>query len=146
MELKTKREAVIETINKLFVYTDSRQWQKLMEEVFTEEVLFDMSSLGAGPATRMKSRAICDMWAKGFDGIDHVHHQSGNFIVDFNAEGEADVLCYAIAIHYKKAARQGNTREFVGSYTLHTSFTDDGWRIDSFRYDLKYIAGNTDLV
>jgi hypothetical protein len=145
MEYKSKREAVVELVNKLFVYTDLRQWDKLLKDVFKEEVLFDMESAGAGPAKKLTAREICDMWSNGFAGIDQVHHQSGNFIVDFMDETEADVLCYAIAIHYKQAATLGKTREFVGSYALHASLTDQGWRLDGFRYNLKYINGNTEL-
>jgi hypothetical protein len=145
MELKSKRETIIELANKLFIYTDSRQWQMLIKEVFKEEVLFDMSSMGAGAAKATLASEICDMWKKGFEGIDQVHHQSGNFIVDFEDETRARIFCYATATHFKKSASHGNTREFVGSYDIHVSFTDLGWRIDGFRYNLKYINGNSDL-
>ncbi len=51
MEVKTKREEIIELVNKLFIYTDSRSWSKLMKEVFKEKVYFDMESMG-GPKGR----------------------------------------------------------------------------------------------
>ncbi len=146
MEVRTKREAVIELVNKLFVYTDSKQWHLLIKDVFKEKVFFDMSSMGGGTPKEMTASAICDMWREGFAGIDHVHHQAGNYIVDFyNDEVQAKVFCYAVASHFKKAATLGNTREFVGAYELHASFTDFGWRIDKFKYDLKYITGNAEL-
>jgi hypothetical protein len=145
MELKSKREAIVELVNKLFIYTDSRQWNRLLKDVFKEKVLFDMSSLGGGPAKELTASAICDMWSSGFTGIDQVHHQAGNIIVDFTEEDEAEVFCYAIASHYKAAAAQGTTREYVGSYNLHASFTDLGWRLDGFKYNLKYITGNSEL-
>ncbi|MBT1701134.1 nuclear transport factor 2 family protein [Fulvivirgaceae bacterium PWU4] len=145
MELRSKREELIELANKLFVYTDSRQWQRLLGEVFKEEVLFDMASAGAGPAKTLSASVICDMWNNGFAGIDQVHHQSGNFIVDFKSDTEAAIFCYAIASHYKQAATQGKTREFIGSYELHASLTDLGWRLDGFKYNLKYINGNVEL-
>jgi hypothetical protein len=145
MEVKTKQEAVIEVVNKLFIYTDAQQWNKLISEVFKETILFDMSSMGAGPAKKMSANAVCDMWKDGFKDIDHIHHQAGNYLVEFSEDGEADILCYAIALHYKKSATKGQTREFVGSYTLHASFTDQGWRLDSFKYALKFVSGNADL-
>jgi hypothetical protein len=132
MDLRSKREEIIELVNKLFVYTDLRQWNKLLKEVFKEEVLFDMSSLGAGEPKKLRAKEICDMWNKGFEGIDQVHHQAGNHIVEFNGEIEARVFCYAVATHYKEAAKQGKTRDFVGTYDLHASLTDLGWRLDSF--------------
>lgn len=145
MELKSKREQLVELANKLFVYTDLRLWSKLVKEVFKENVLFDTSSTGAGPAKELSARAICDMWEAALAGIDYVHHQAGNIIVDFKGDDQAEILCYAIASHYKEAATRGKTREFVGSYNLHASFTDQGWRIDGYKYDLKYITGNAEL-
>ena len=146
MDLKSKREEIIELVNKLFVYTDSQQWNKLLKDVFKETIHFDMSSMGAGPAKDLKAASVCEMWRNGFADIDQVHHQSGNFIVDFISDIEADIFCYAIASHYKRSATKGNTREFVGSYQLHASLTDIGWRLDKFRYNLKYVGGNEELT
>lgn len=148
MELKSKNDLVIEVVTKLFVYTDRRDWKKLLAEVFMEEVVFDMSSLGAGPAKKIRATEICEMWSKGFEGIDHVHHHAGNYIVKFNSETEtvaADVLCYATATHFKSNARNGSTREFVGDYVIHVSLTDLGWRVDKFRYNVKFVLGNKEL-
>ncbi|WP_199200249.1 nuclear transport factor 2 family protein [Adhaeribacter arboris] len=97
------REQLIEIVNKLFVYTDSREWQKIQEEIFAKKVLFDMSSLGAGDPAEKTSQEICAMWNTGFQGIDAIHHQSGNFLVTAT-ENTATVFCYAIANHYKEAA------------------------------------------
>lgn len=147
MEVKTKREAVIELVNKLFVYTDSRQWHLIIKDVFKEKVYFDNSSLDNTAPRELTAGAICDLWREALKDIDHVHHHTGNFIVEFyNEEVQAKVFCYATASHYKKSASRGNTREYVGAYELHASFTDFGWRIDKFKYDLKYITGNTELV
>jgi hypothetical protein len=144
MQTFTTREQIIETVNRLFVYTDYREWQKLQTEVFTPTVHFDMSSLGAGAAKDLAAGEICAMWETGFAGIDAVHHHSGNFLVTVNGEA-ATVFCYAIASHYKAAATQGHTREFVGSYDLGLQRTADGWRISSFRYNVKYTSGNMEL-
>lgn len=142
----TTREQIIEVVNKLFVYTDDRQWQKLQDEVFLESVLFDMSSLGAGEPVILPAKHICDTWQKGFEGIDAVHHQAGNYLVAIKNE-KATVHAYAIALHYKKSATQGNTREFVGSYELGlTLLPGKVWRIHAFHYFLKYSNGNVNFL
>jgi hypothetical protein len=146
MELKSKHDTVIELVNKLFVYTDLQYWDKLLKEVFMEEVAFDMSSAGGGSRRTIRAAEICEIWQKAFAGLDHIHHQSGNYIVDFNGETEATIFCYAIATHYKQSATKGPVREFVGSYELRASFTDLGWRLAAFTYTLKYIHGNKELV
>ncbi|MFZ6011796.1 MAG: nuclear transport factor 2 family protein, partial [Bacteroidota bacterium] len=90
---KSKRDAIVELVNKLFVYTDSQQWQRLLAGVFKEEVFFDMSSMGGGAGTTLKATEICKAWKEGFSNLDQVHHHSGNFIVDFLSEIEANVFC-----------------------------------------------------
>ena len=146
METKSKRDEVIEVANKLFIYTDYHQWDKLLSDVFTTTVEFDMQSAGGGKAQELKAQDICNTWEKGFEDIDAIHHQAGNYIVKFNAdEIEAEIVCYAIATHYKNAALQGKTREFVGSYELKAVLTDEGWRLNGFKYNLKYVNGNIEL-
>jgi hypothetical protein len=142
---KSKREELIELVNRLFVLTDEQQWDLLIEQVFTETVVFDMSSVGGQPAAKMTSRSITENWKRSFEGLDSVYHQSGNFLVSFKEEGHAEVTCYAIAVHYKKKARNGTTREFFGDYVLVCVLTDVGWRINGLRYNMKFIRGNAEL-
>lgn len=135
---------ITETVNCLFVHTDNREWKELLEKVFADKVFFDMSSMGAGEPETMAARDICAMWEQGFKGLDAIHHQAGNYIIDLKKE-EADVVAYAIAGHYKKAATKGQVRTFTGSYNIHVIRTGAGWRIDRFRYNLKYMEGNISL-
>jgi hypothetical protein len=143
MEKLTVRESIVEVVNKLFVYTDYRKWDQLQQEVFTDVVFLDMSSLG-GTAEKTTAQAICEGWKQGFEGLDAVNHLAGNHLVTIT-DDEADVFVYATATHYKEAAAMEKTREFVGSYDLHLVNTNAGWRIDSFKYNLKYMTGNVDL-
>jgi hypothetical protein len=130
-----------ELANKLFMYTDSRDWDKLLEEVFTEDVWFDMSSAEAGNASSVPAKTICEMWKQGFSEIDSVHHQAGHYLITVD-EDHANIYAYSVATHYKKLARNGNTRTFTGSYELGAARTVSGWRLNSFKYNLKFLEGN----
>jgi hypothetical protein len=143
MENFSTRDFIVEIVNKLFVYTDSKKWAKLQQEVFSAQVLFDMSSVG-GENKTLASKEICDIWQKGFEGIDAVNHLAGNYLVDIQGE-TATVFAYATATHYKQAATQGHVREFVGTYDIHLTIENGSWKIDQFRYNLKYMNGNIEL-
>ncbi|HEV8285419.1 MAG TPA: nuclear transport factor 2 family protein [Chitinophagaceae bacterium] len=132
-----------EVSNKLFMYVDAQQWEKVLNEVFTETVWFDMTSAG-GEAKKLSAREICEAWRQGFIGLDAVHHQAGHYLITINGN-DADIYGYAMAAHYKKAASKGNSRMFVGSYDLKATKTDKGWRLSQFKYNLKYIDGNASL-
>ena len=138
------REEVVEILNRLFYYTDYRQWENLKSEVFADEVYMDMTSMGAEKAETLTSQVICDMWDAGFKELDAIHHQSGNYIINLHLE-TATAKAYSIASHYKESATQGKIREFVGSYDFHLIKTPKGWRIDQFTYNLKYVDGNVEL-
>jgi len=143
MEEYTLREQITEVINKLFVYTDLQKWDDLQTEVFTETVEFDMSTMG-GEKSDKSSKSICDGWKIGFKGLDAVNHLAGNYLITVLGEG-AEVFAYATATHFKASATKGKTREFTGSYDLHLIRTQGKWKIDKFRYNLKYATGNLEL-
>jgi len=133
-----------ELANKLFMYTDARDWDKLPGEVFSEIVWFDMKSAGGGEPKEIPATDICEIWRRGFAGLDAVHHQAGHYLIDIK-ENEATMFAYAIAIHFKQAAKTEKTRTFVGSYDLKATRTANGWRLSQFKYNLKFIDGNVSL-
>jgi SnoaL-like domain len=145
MEAKSKRDEIIELVNKLFIYTDNKDWDKLLAEVFTEKVMVDLSSTNGSETKEVMASEICKGWKEGLVDSDAIHHQAGNFLIKLkNDDVEAEVFCYAVATHVKKNAAQG-LQSFTGSYDLHAVLTDQGWRLDSFRYTLKFSSANTEL-
>jgi hypothetical protein len=103
-----------------------------------------MSSLaGGGPAT-LTPKAITDGWDAGLAPLQAVHHQAGNYSVEVSGD-TATAFCYGIAYHYKATESGRNTRVFVGSYDFHLVSHAGEWRIDRFRFTLKFIDGNSRL-
>jgi hypothetical protein len=143
MENFSMRDEITEVVNKLFVYTDMQEWDKLQNEVFAVKILFDMSSLGGEKAEKTAGE-ICEIWRTGFAGIDAVNHLAGNYLIKIE-NSTATVFAYATATHYKASAEKGQTREFVGTYNIGLTRGAGGWKIDQFKYNLKYATGNVDL-
>jgi hypothetical protein len=138
-----EKDRIIEAINHLFVFTDNRDWENV-KKCFTENVYFDMSSTGAEKVETLASIQIIDAWDKGLKPLEAIHHQAGKFKVDVE-DNAANAFCYGVAFHYKKTKSGKNTRTFVGSYNFHLTKIDSHWLIDSFRFNLKFIDGNSNL-
>ena len=137
-----QRDKVIDTITRLFIATDNRDWPAV-RACFTTQVVFDMSSLTGRPPELLDADAIVDAWNRGLRPLAAVHHQAGNFraLVDGDS---ARATCYAIAFHYRVHPSGQNTRTFVGSYDFR--LIDDGeWRISHFRFNSKFVDGNLEL-
>ena len=134
---------IIETINKLFIDTDNRDWPRV-RRCFTEDVLFDMSSLGGGEPQRLSPDRIVAAWEAGLKPLKAVHHQAGNYLVNVKGS-QAEAFCYGIASHYLPNRTNVNTRTFVGSYDFELVKDGGIWKIAMFKFNLKYIDGNPNL-
>lgn len=129
-----EKHEVLETINRLFIYTDKLEW-KQVQNCFDYKVLFDMSSVTNEEAVRLTPQQITDIWDKGLKTLKAVHHQTGNFAVDMNMD-EANVTCYGTAYHYTDSEE---IKTFVGSYDFHLNKKAGSWKIDMFKFNLKFI-------
>ncbi len=138
-----EKDRVIDIVNRLFINTDNRDWPAV-KTLFAPRVLFDMTSLVGGQPASVRPQEIVDGWDKGLKALKAIHHQTGNHIANIE-DNEATVFCYGVAWHYLPNKTNQNTRTFVGSYDIHLVKQDEDWKIDRFKYNLKFIDGNTDL-
>ena len=139
----TAKDEVIGAVNRLFIHTDNRDWERV-RRCFAPEVHFDVTSMVGGEPTTLTPDDIVAAWDEGLKHLEAIHHQAGNYLVDV-ANNEATVFCYGTASHYLPNDTESNTRTFVGSYDFHLKKDSDAWRIDRFKFDLKYIDGNPNL-
>ncbi len=137
------KDRIRQVITTLFVRTDQRDWPAV-RACFAPRVHFDMTSLAGGQPATMSPEEITRGWDEGLRALAAIHHQMGNLLIELWG-AEADAFCYAIATHYLPNRSGRNTRTFVGSYDLHLQRDGGGWRIDAFRFSLKYMEGNQQL-
>jgi hypothetical protein len=138
------RARVEDTVIRMFVATDERNWP-VVQACFTDPFTLDMSSLAGGAPASLSPHQVTQMWAEGFRTLDQVHHQVGNF--QTRIEGaRAAVRCYGIAFHYRDAiATAAKSRTFVGTYEFALVLQATAWRIETLRFNLKFIEGNRQL-
>lgn len=135
---------IVATLNDLFIGTDDQDWEKV-KKCFADVVLFDITSMTGGEPAGLTPDQITNMWAEGLRGLRAIHHQAGNYRVSVKGHN-ADAFCYGIAYHYLPNPTNNNTRVFVGSYDFHLIKKDASWKIDKFKFNLKFIDGNKDLL
>jgi len=138
------RVAIEDTVVRLFVATDERNWPAL-EACFTTPFTLDMTSMVGGSPAQLTPREVATAWATAFKPLDHVHHQIGNLQTTIEGSS-ARVRCYGIALHHRAAVTQGlKTRIFVGTYEIGLRLEGSQWRVAELKYLLKFIDGNADL-
>lgn len=138
------RQAVEDTVIRMFVATDERDWP-VLEACFTDPFTLDMTSMTGGVPVAMTPRQVGEAWAEGFKPLDHVHHQVGNLQTEVNGQ-TAVVRCYGVAFHHRsKIASSARTRMFVGTYELQLKVVAARWQISVLTFKLKFIDGNLEL-
>lgn len=143
LEFLIAKEAIVDTIHRLFIGTDNRDWA-MVEEALAPRVYVDMTSLAGGEPAEMRGADLARMWEEGLRPIQVVHHQVGNFRVTVG-EDRAEAFCYGTATHYRPTQSGRNLRTFVGSYDFVLTRLAGRWRITRFRFHLKYVDGNLEL-
>ena len=139
-----ERQEIEDVVVRLFVATDRRDWASV-EACLDNMVILDMTSLAGGEPLHMKPIDVIAVWKGGLEPIDQVHHQVGNFQIDVDGN-RATAFCYGVAYHYREnISSPSKTRTFVGSYDVHLTRTGAKWRIDLFRFNVKFIEGNREL-
>jgi hypothetical protein len=136
-------QQVVDAITDLFIATDEKDWPAVVD-CFTPTVRFDMSSAGGGAEADVPAMEIAAGWERGLAGLRAVHHQIGNFRVRLRGD-DADASCYGIASHWRPNPTGRNTRTFVGTYDVGLRRDGVRWRINRFRFNLKYVEGNLEL-
>jgi hypothetical protein len=143
LQILIERQRIADVVNRLFVGTDQRHWAQV-RSCLAPSVTFDMSSVGGGPPVQLSPEQIADGWEAGLRPIEAVHHQTGNLTIEGD-EQAATASCYGIAYHYRRTRSGKDTRVFVGSYDFHLIRRDGEWKIDLFRFKLKFVEGNREL-
>lgn len=136
-------QQIIETINKLFISVDNRDWENV-KAIFSDTVLLDYTSMAGGQPADLASADIIDSWKSILPGFDKTHHQLGNYIIETDAL-VAKVFCYGTATHYLSNESKNNLWTVVGSYDLELQTVSKAWRITKMKFNLKYIDGNGEL-
>lgn len=137
------KQNVIQKVTELFVFTDQHDWPKV-RSCFAENVHFDMTSMAGGDPANLTPEQITHAWDDGLSSLQAIHHQIGNFMVKLN-DDQAELFCYGIASYYLENPTGENTRTVVGSYGFHLTRQGADWKIDTFKFNLKYIDGNVNL-
>ena len=103
-----EKDRIIDTINQLFIGTDTRDWPTV-RACFADTVHFDMTSL-AGVASQLTPTQIAVAWEEGLRPLQAIHHQVGNYRVKLEGE-QATAFCDAIASHYRPTRSSETVRK-----------------------------------
>lgn len=138
------QQAILDTIHRLFIYTDSRNWDAL-KDCFQEAFVLDYSSMnGVAPMTTTPEQVI-DNWSNFLPGFEATHHQISNPII--RLEGwRASAFCNGTAAHFLPNPSGQNVWTVYGTYDFELQQNNAQWRVSKMAFRFKFQDGNLQLA
>ncbi|SFA78008.1 MULTISPECIES: nuclear transport factor 2 family protein [unclassified Bacillus (in: firmicutes)] len=137
------QQKIISQINRVGTAADSHKWVEL-EEVFTDKVWLDYSSLSGIEGSEISKKDIIHAWSQFLPGFQATHHMITNHEVDIIGN-EAQATSKVLALHYLPNQSNHNTWTVAGVYMHHLVKNDGKWLIDQMTLQATIIDGNNDL-
>jgi SnoaL-like domain len=134
-----------ETVIRMFVYTDRRDWAAL-RGIFGDTVTIDWTSLNGGDPLTLSGDELVAGWRSALGGFKATQHLVGNVLVEELAEEHAVVTCYGHATHLLPNDL-GESRWTVGGhYRVELVRRNGDWRVVAATFTATWGDGNKELL
>ena len=134
------RLAITDVVNSVGTLADLGEYSQL-EQLFTEEVTVDYTSLFPGEVQNIPSQQLMTQWQSVLPGFDATQHMISNHQITIDGD-EATAVAYVRATH-----KLGDEMWVVGGYYVDELVrTDEGWKLKAIQYNALYEEGDRSLV
>ncbi|MET3544683.1 hypothetical protein ABID47_001277 [Paenibacillus favisporus] len=137
--------AVIETVSKFAYYADSREWESL-QQLFTEEVTVDYTSLAGGEPITIPASMLMDNWNQSLTPLKATQHLISNQLVDFENEDRAVCRAYFQAQHDFPNSFGGSQWTLGGKYLFRFVKEHGQWKITELVMTAVWASGNQNIM
>jgi ketosteroid isomerase-like protein len=138
------RIAILELIGRLALLLDARDWNAL-EDVFTDTVYSDRTSLLGGEPVTLSAAEFVDGWRQTLQKMDAVHHLITCHVIELDGD-EATCAANMMGTHLLANATGGPMWTVGGRHDYGLKRTPDGWRIARHKFTIQWASGNQYIV
>jgi hypothetical protein len=134
------RDELVELMARYASIADMQDFDELPTTVFTDRVICDFESVGAGPRTEIGRDEYMQQLRTFFAGYQAIHHAITNHRVSVNGD-VASIQAHVYAQHWLPPAvapQHRNRWLVVGFYDNEAVRTPAGWRLRKVRLTMTY--------
>lgn len=138
------RLAVAETMSRIGLFVDARQWDDL-EALFADPVNVDYTSLNGGEPQRLHPAELVGGWRQVLPFLDATQHLIGNHVVTLNGD-EASCAANVQGTHVLANHSGGPVWTVGGRYDTTLRRTPSGWTITALTLTVRWATGNQQIM
>jgi hypothetical protein len=138
------RLAILDLIGRLVLLLDARDWDAL-EQVFTDTVYNDRTSLTGGEPVTLGVTEFVAGWRQLMENLDAVHHMVTCHVISLDGD---QATCAANMMGTHMLANSSGDPMWVvgGRHDYQLKRTGDGWRISGITFTIQWATGNQNIV
>ena len=138
------RASIADVVTHMVTSTDARDWADV-RACFTEELDLDYTSLNGGTPAHLQADDLITQWQQTLNGFEATYHLLANLLITTSGD-EATCRAYVQATHLLQTTTGGPTWTLGGTYTFLLRKLQQGWKISSLTFTVKWANGNQQLV
>lgn len=138
------RYEIIELVNRMVLGLDSKDWDGL-EQLFTDKVYNDRTSLTGGSPETLDRTAFIGGWRGLMQNLDAIHHLVTGHVVKLDGDR---AICTASmqGTHVFANPSGGSTWQVGGNHEYQLTKTSQGWRISGITFNIQWASGNQNVL
>lgn len=135
---------ILDLVNRLVLQLDARDWNAL-ENIFTETVYNDRTSLTGGDPETLPRSEFIGGWRYLMAGLDTIHHLVTGHVIDLDGD-QATCTANMQGTHVLSNPSGGHFWTVGGRHVYQVTRTPEGWRIAGIIFTIQWATGNQNIV
>jgi hypothetical protein len=136
-------QAIIETIQNIFIGADQRDWDRC-RSAFAPTVNLDYTSLAGGEPVNLAADVLVNNWKDFLPRFQATHHLLGNFDIR-EKDDTAKAFFYGTATHFSPQPDGRSIWVVFGTYDAELEKHLDKWKVTALKLNLSFVDGNVEL-
>ncbi|HTY75589.1 MAG TPA: nuclear transport factor 2 family protein [Candidatus Nanoarchaeia archaeon] len=144
VNMLSSRVEVEETIDKLGLHIDAKEWSEL-EEILAENVEIDYRSLNGGNVETLFRPDVIARWKSMLTPL-RTQHIITNMHITIKPDNTAECAANLMATHVRPNGGEDSIYTIGGRYDFHLAQENGRWRIYAIRLTALWTTGNPKIL
>jgi hypothetical protein len=145
VNLLSQRQEIEETVDRLGLHLDAKEWLEL-GEVLAETVELDYVSLFGGKAEQLPRAEVINRWKSLLSPLKATQHIITNLHITIRADSTADCAANVVATHIRPNPMGDSLWTVGGRYDFQLLLEGGRWKISAIKLTVLWTTGNPQVL
>ena len=145
VNLLSQRQEIEDTVDRLGLLIDAKEWLEL-GEILAETVELDYVSLFGGQIEHLLRSEVIDRWKAQLSPLKATQHVITNLHIAIQTDNTATCACNVVATHVRPNPLGDSLWTVGGRYDFRLAHEGGRWRISAIQLTVLWTTGNPQVL